>query len=85
MTNKTAIQINQKLDQVEVINKELNEISYDDDGYDEKEVRLDELRNEIYELSKEFKNSDVIKTLQRMGDEYISPEGALDYWISSWC
>lgn len=85
MTQTTSEKINAKLDEAQVISKELDEISYSDSAYHEKEDRLDTLRNEIYELSKDFKNSDVIKTLQRMGDEYISPEGALDYWITSWC
>lgn len=85
MTQTTSEKINAKLDEVGALSRELDNLPYGEGGYLEKEGRVEELRDEIYLLSKEFKNSDVIKTLERMSDEYISPEGALGRWVHSWC
>lgn len=83
----TTEEINDAIDRYESLSKELSEIDWKN-NYDEwmkKETTLENAHEDIYRMVSSLKHSEVIQTIARATDIGVSPEGALDNWISSWC
>lgn len=81
-TDEVVMQINQRLDDLKELYKQEQS---DEKSWGEIADECEAARDELYDLIGELRNSDVIQTLMRATREDITPQPALDYWISSWC
>lgn len=81
-TDEVVMRINQRLDDLKELYKQEQS---DEKSWDEIEEDCEVARAELYDLIGELRNSDVIQTLMRATREDITPQPALDYWVSSWC